>query len=107
EKGTLGLGERAVGGGDKQHQVRPRYELAREPLVLAMNRIGAGCVDDVEVAQNLDRGGDDPCTGRVEFRTRDLSIPYQLDARRRRRHALLEHALSEQGVDEGTLAGVE
>ena len=58
EEEPLGFGERPVGRGDEQDEVGARDELGGEPLVLADDRVGAGRVDDVDVAQQLDRRRD-------------------------------------------------
>ena len=48
QEGALALGERAVGGGDEQHQVGAGHELARQRLVLADHGVGARRVHDVD-----------------------------------------------------------
>ena len=61
EEEPLRLGERPIGRGDEEDQVRAGHELGGEPLVLADDRVGAGRVDDVDVAQQLDRRASPRC----------------------------------------------
>ncbi len=58
EEGTLGLGERPVGGGDEEHEIGARHEARRQALVLADDGVGPGSVDDVNLAQQVGRGVD-------------------------------------------------
>src|SRR6185436_7622509 len=55
EKEPLGLGERTVGRRNEEDEVRPGHELGGEPLVFAHDGVGAGCVDDMDVPQQVDR----------------------------------------------------
>jgi hypothetical protein len=55
EELPLALGERAVGGGDEEDQVGARHEVAGQLLVAPHHRVGAGRVDDVQLAQQLRR----------------------------------------------------
>ena len=63
EERALGFGERAVGGGHEQHEVRARDELRGDRFVLADDGVGAGRVDDVDVAQDRRGRGDDVQVG--------------------------------------------
>ena len=78
EEDPLGLGERPIGRGDEQDQIRARDEIGGQPLVLADDGVGPGRVDDVDVAQQFDRRGHDlqtvwhPCRAR---RRRRISAP--------------------------------
>ena len=99
--------ERPVGGGDKKDEVRPGYELGRQPLVLADDRVGPGGVNDVDIAKQLGRCGDDPDTVFAALRAHQVGMLQQMDLSGCGRHAFLEHALADERVDEGALAGVE
>ena len=107
EEGALGLGERPVRRRHEEHEIGARHELAGQALVLAMDRVGAWRVDDLQVAQQFDRRGHDQRAGRIVVRREGRAVANQLDARGGRGHAFLEHALAEQRVDERALAGVE
>ena len=107
EKGTLGLGERTVGRRHEEHQVGTRHEVGRQPLVLAHHGVGAGGVDDVDVAEQVGRSRDQAHAVVARFLTNLISVLEQVDGGRRRRHTLLQDLLADQRVDEGALSGVE
>ena len=58
----LALSEWAVGGGDEEDHVRARHELLGQLLVLADDRVGARCIDDRDLVEELRRvlAHDDP-----------------------------------------------
>ena len=83
------------------------HELRGDRLVLADDGVGAGRVDDVDLAQEVD-GGADHVEVRAALVPRGLGPELQhVHLRGRRRHAFLQHARAEQGVDERALARVE
>ena len=108
EKRALGFGERAVGGGHEQHQIRSRHELGGDRLVLADDRVGARRIDDVNLAEDFGAGAVMTC--RLASRTCRSSVsPYW---------STLICAVvgvtpscgdlaADERVDEGALAGVE
>ncbi len=107
EEGALALGERAVGRGDEEHQVRARHELAGDRLVLAMDGVGARGIDDVDVLEQLDRGGDD-VERRLQGRAGDRGAVFDdVDVGGGGGDPLLQDLAPQQRVDEGALAGVE
>ena len=59
EKRALGFGEGPIGRRHEQDQVGSRYELGRDRFVLADDGVGARRVDDVDLAEDLGRCGDD------------------------------------------------
>jgi hypothetical protein len=59
EEGALALGERPVGRGDEEDEVGVGDELAGDRLVLAEDRVGPRGVDYLDLAQQLDRRGDE------------------------------------------------
>ena len=107
EEGPLAFGERPIGRGHEQHQIGARHELPGQPLVIALDRIGAWRVHDLQIAQQFDRRGDDERAGLSAPEATAVAVPNQLDARRRRCHAFLEHPVAEQRVHERALARVE
>jgi hypothetical protein len=88
---ALALRVGAVGRGDEEHEIGTRQEVARQRLVLAQDRVGAGGVDDRDLAQ--DRGGRADLADAVGPEPAlDLrAVAQDRDARRRGRHALLQH----------------
>ena len=75
--------------------------------MFADDRVGARGVDDVDVAQQLDRRGHDVqslCVGALSDRRAVLE---HLNLSGRRRDAFLQNRLAHQCVDERALAGVE
>ena len=107
KEGALALGERAVGGGDEEDHVRAGDELARDRLVLAVDGVGAGRVDDVDVAQQLHRRGDDVERRLQGDAVHGRAVLDDVDAGGGGGDPLFEHPASQEGVDEGALAGVE
>jgi hypothetical protein len=107
EEGALALGERTVGRGDEEHHVRAGHELAGDRLVLAVDGVGARGIDDVDVLEQLDRGGDD--VERVfDRRAGDrAAVLDDVDVGGGGGDPLLEDLAPQEGVDEGALAGVE
>ncbi len=75
--------------------------------MLAQNRIGAGRIDDGDLAQECRRVvvDDDALTGRL-LRP-GLAVVQQMDPAGRRRNTLRHDRLADQRVDECRLAGVE
>ena len=104
---ALAFRERPIRRGHEQNQIGARHELARQPLVLAIERIGPWGVDDLQVAQQLDRGGHHHGAAVVVVGCGSRTVANQLDARGGRCHPFLENALTEQRVHERALAGVE
>ena len=103
---ALAFGERAVRGGDEQDQVGARHEAPRQQLVLARDRVGAGRIDQVDVAKQRRARGDRAHVGVSRpFALIDVSQDLHLGGRRR--DALGQDALAEQRVDHGALARVE
>ena len=107
DKGAFRLGEGTICRGHEQDEIGPRHELGRQALVLADDGVRARRVDDVEVLEELDRRGH-----RADARAQDVgrgrgAVADEVNVRRRGRHALVEHAGAEQGIDERALAGVE
>ncbi len=107
EERPLAFGERPVRGRHEEHEVGLRDELVGEALVLAKDRVGARRVDDVEIAQERRRGGDDVHRFLLDVPAGRLAVSQNLQPRGGRRRPLLEHARARQRVDERALAGVE
>ncbi len=107
EEGPLGFGERTIGGRDEQHEVGPRHEIGRQPLVLADHGVGAGRVDDVDVAEQVGRSGDHLQAVLADLLGDRVAVLQHVNRRRRRRHAFLQDRLADERVDERALAGVE
>ena len=91
EKGPLGLGERTVGGGHEQHEIRPRHELRGDRLVLADDRVGARRIDDVDVAKDRGGRGDDVQVVVADLPSGRLAVLQHVDLRGRRRHPFLRY----------------
>ena len=107
QEDPLALGERAVGGGHEQHQVGARHEVAGDRLVLAVDGVGARGVDDVDVLEQLEGGGDD-VERRLDRRPGDRgAVLDDVDVGGGGGDPLLEDLAPQQSVDEGALAGVE
>ena len=103
----FGLGKRAVGGGDEQHEIGSRDKFGGNPFVLADDCVGARRVDDVDVAKQLCRRGQDSQPVGIGLRLHSVTIFQQLDLRCGRGDALLHDGSSQQGIDERAFAGVE
>ena len=107
EEGALALGERAVGRGHEQDQVRPGDEVAGDRLVLAVDGVGARGVDDVDVLEQLDRGGDH-VERRVDRSPGDgAAMLEDVDVGGGGGDPLLQDLAPQEGIDEGAFAGVE
>ncbi len=107
QEGALALGEGPLGRGDEQHQVGAGDEVARQLLVAANDRVGAGRIDDRQLAQHI--GGETACEQKPLQRLlgRHVAVTQQGDPVGRRRDALGQHLLAQQRVDEAGLPGVE
>ena len=97
DEGAFGLGERPVSRGDEQDEIGPRHELGRQALVLADDGVRARRVDDVEVLEEVDGRGD-----RADARAQDVgrgrgAVADEVNVRRRRRDAFVEHATCRGG----------
>jgi hypothetical protein len=107
EERALGLGERPVRRGDEQHQIRPRDEVRGNRFVLSDDGVGARCVDDVDLAEDL-RGRRNHVKVRLSYAAvQRLAVLQHVDLRRRRRHPFLRHLRADERVDERALSGVE
>ena len=107
QKQPFALRQWAVGRGHKEHQVGAWNVVGGEGFVGPVEGVGAGSVDDGELAQGLDRGGD-PFTHRAHGFSRERLAPADVvDLRGRRCHPFGKHRLAEESVDERALAGVE
>ena len=107
EELPLALRERPIGGGHEEHELRARHEVARQGLVTLDDGVRAGRVDDVHLAQELERQRD---LLEVAAGGRALALGAvldELDPRGGGGGPLLEHLLAEQGVDHRALARVE
>ena len=104
---ALGLGERAIGGGDEEHEIGARDELGRHRLVLADDRVGAGRVDDADFAEKIDGRLDDEQIGLPHGLLRLIAMLEHSNDGRRRRDPFLHQRLPDERVDECALAGVE
>ena len=104
---SFGLGKRAVGGCHEQHEIGSRNKVGGKAFMLADDRVGARRVDDVDVAKQLHRCGQDAQTIGIGFRFHDVAIFQQLDLRCGRGDALLHDGSPEQAIDERALSGVE
>jgi hypothetical protein len=80
EKGPLAFGERAIGGGDEEHQVGAGDEFPGQGLVLPQHRVGARGVHDHQVAQDLGGGGEALEPGRGHLAPHRLAVTEKPDA---------------------------
>ncbi len=101
------LGERAVGRGDEQHQVRAGDKALGQRLMLTDDRVGAGGVDDGDLVQKLGGVGalDDPI--RQHRLCKSLPVAQEVDDRGGWSDALGHHLSPGKRIDERGLAGVE
>src|SRR5438552_1440449 len=98
EKVPRRLGPGIDYGKNEEHEIRAVYEFFGDALVLRHHRVGPGGIDDIEVAQEIDRkkaldqlGGDVDCFFH-------LAIAKNADAIGRRQHAGLGEFAAEKRV---------
>ena len=107
EEVVLARRVRAQQRGDEEDEVGPRHEPLGQQLLLALHRVGAGGVDDVQVLQQLDRQLVDEQARLGLAHRLDGPVAQQVHRPRRRQLADLEGVGPEDGVQERRLAGVE
>ena len=107
EERPLGLGERAIGGRHEQHEIRARHELGGDRLVLTHDRVGPRGVDDVDLAEQRRRRGDDAKRRAADLLLDSLAVLEDVDLRGRRRDSFERHSAAHDRIDECALAGVE
>ena len=71
------------------------------------DRVGAGRIDDVNVAEDLGRRRNHVKVVVLDVPSGGLAVLKDVDLRRRRRHAFLRDRAADEGIDERALAGVE
>ena len=70
-----GYREGSIGRRDEQDEVGARYEVGRQSLVLADDRVGTGRVDDVQIAEERNRSGDSTDAVGVGCLANGVAIP--------------------------------
>jgi hypothetical protein len=106
EEPELAGGERLEEAGHEEHEVGARHEAARDLLLHALDGVGARRVDDLEVAQRVERVAVHAQVLAGKLRRAGLAVAQDRDDARGRQVAHGEHVVAEQGVDEGALPGV-
>ena len=102
-----GRGAPGIHGAEHEdHQVGNRHEPLGDLLVLTFNRVGAGRVDDVKIAEELARHLHLDQRPGQRHRLRRRTVLEKQDLLRRRHHAGLREVVAEQRVEEGRLADV-
>jgi hypothetical protein len=106
EEPELAGGERLEEAGHEEHEVGARHEAARDLLLHALDGVGARGVDDLEVAQRVERVAVDAHVLAGGLGRGGLAVAQDRDGARGGQVAHGEHLVAEQGVDERALAGV-
>jgi hypothetical protein len=98
--------QRLQQAGDEEDEVRARHEAARDLLLHALDRVRPGRVDDLQVAQHLQRIPVDPRVLACLLGRPRLAVAQDRDDARGGQVAHREHLVAEQRVDERALARV-
>ena len=107
EKVTYGFSALVVVAVASMYMIFPLPTTIPMEFVPAVERVGPRSVDDRELTEGLD-GSLDLLANRTHWLAGELLTPGDVvDLRGRRRDALGQHLPSEEGVDEGALAGIE
>ncbi len=106
-KEPLALGERPVGRGHEENQIRAWNEVAGERLVLPGDGVRSRRIDDLDVLENRDGSRNDLQGVAPPLARLALAVPDEGDALGGGCDAFLEYGFPEQGIDERALSGVE
>ena len=104
---ALGLGKWPIGRRHEKDEIAARDELRGHRFVLPDDGIGAGRIDDADLAEEFHGSLDGQLIGLTDRLLGRVSVLQQGDNRRRRRHTFCQQRLADKRVDERTLAGVE
>jgi hypothetical protein len=107
EKEPLRFGERTVGRGDEENEVRSGDKVRREPLMLSQDRVRPWRVDNVYLLQQLHRCRHHAETVGADSACHAVAVLQHLNLVGRRCHTFLQQGLSDESVDESAFSRVE